>query len=54
MSNIVAQSISGGAPRQSTHYKSGLIFDFDVSRDGQLAIARGTQSRDVVLIRKFQ
>ena len=54
VSNIVAQPIDGGAPRQLTHYDSGHIFWFDISRDGQLALARGSQSSDVVLIRKFQ
>jgi hypothetical protein len=52
--NIVAQPIGGGAPKQLTHYNSGRIFWFDIARDGQLALARGSQSSDVVLIRKFQ
>jgi hypothetical protein len=51
---IVAQPIDGGAPKQLTHYNSGRIFWFDISRDGQLALARGSQSSDVVLIRNFQ
>jgi len=54
VSNIVAQPIIGGAPRQLTHFKSGSIFRFGLSRDGRLALARGSQSSDVVLIRKFQ
>ena len=54
VSNIVAQPIDGGAPRQLTHYDSGHIFWFDISRDGQLALARGTNSSDVVLIRNFR
>ena len=53
VSNIVAQPIDGGPHRQLTHYTSGPIFAFAWSRDGDLAIARGTQSRDVVLIRNF-
>jgi hypothetical protein len=54
VSNIVAQPIDGGAPRQLTHYDSGHIFQFAISRDGQLALARGGESSNVVLIRKFQ
>ncbi|HET7100512.1 MAG TPA: DPP IV N-terminal domain-containing protein, partial [Terriglobia bacterium] len=54
VSNIVAQPIDGGTPRQLTHYDSGHIFWFDISSAGQLALARGSQSSDVVLIRNFQ
>jgi serine/threonine protein kinase/Tol biopolymer transport system component len=54
VSNIVAQPIDGGTPRQLTHYDSGHIFWFDISSAGQLALARGTQSSDVVLIRNSQ
>ena len=54
VSNIVAQPIDGGAPRQLTHYDSGRIFWFDISRDGLLALSRGSESSDVVLIRNFQ
>jgi serine/threonine protein kinase/dipeptidyl aminopeptidase/acylaminoacyl peptidase len=54
VSNLMAQPIDGGAPKQVTHYDSGHIFSFDISRGGQLALARGSQSSDVVLIRKFQ
>jgi Tol biopolymer transport system component len=50
-SNIVAQPIDGGVLKQLTHYDSELIFWFDISRDGQLPLARGSQSSDVVLIR---
>jgi len=53
VSNIEEQPIDGGAPRQLTHYDSGYIFRFDISRDGQLALARGSQSSDVVLIKGF-
>jgi eukaryotic-like serine/threonine-protein kinase len=54
VSNIVAQPIDGGAPKQLTHYDSVRIFWFDISGDGQIALARGTRSNDVVLIRNFQ
>jgi serine/threonine protein kinase/Tol biopolymer transport system component len=54
VSNIVEQPIAGGSPKQLTHYDSGRIFGLDVSRDGKLALARGTESSDVVLIKGFQ
>lgn len=54
VSNVWAQPLAGG-PRQITDFKSELIFDFAWSRDGkQLALARGTQTSDVVLIRNFR
>ena len=50
-SNLWAQPLSGGAPRQLTDFKSDLIFDYAWSRDGrQLALARGQVSSDVVLL----
>jgi eukaryotic-like serine/threonine-protein kinase len=50
-SNLWAQPLSGGAPRQLTDFKSDLIFDYAWSRDGrQLALARGQVSPDVVLL----
>ena len=53
VTNIVEQAIAGGPPRQLTHYTSGHIFSLAVSHEGELAIARGTESSDVVLIRNF-
>ena len=51
VSNIWSQPVTGGAPKQLTNFKSDLIFMFDLSRDGkQLAVSRGSVSRDVVLI----
>jgi Tol biopolymer transport system component len=55
VSNIWRQRLAGGAPTQITNFKSGQIFDFDWSRDGkQLALTRGTDSSDVILIRSFR
>ena len=55
VSNIWAQPVDGNAPRQLTHFKSHLIASFEWSRDGkQLALARGTEASDVVLIRNFR
>ncbi|MBZ5515009.1 MAG: serine/threonine-protein kinase [Acidobacteriia bacterium] len=55
VSNIWRQPLAGGPPKQITHFKSEQIFSFDWSRDGkQLALARGTTSRDAILIGDFQ
>jgi Tol biopolymer transport system component/predicted Ser/Thr protein kinase len=52
--NIWEQSLTGGPPRQITHFKSELIRDFDWSHDGkQLAVARGHLNSNVVLISNF-
>jgi len=49
------QPLDGGPPRQVTDFKSDRIFGFEWSRDGkQLALARGTESSDVVLISGFR
>jgi hypothetical protein len=50
ISNIWVQSISGGAPLQLTNFDSGLIYNFAFSPDGRLAMSRGHQVSDVVLI----
>ena len=55
LSNIQTQIIEGGPSRQLTNFKSDLIFSFAWSRDGkQLALARGTVNKDVVLISNFR
>ena len=55
VSNIVAQPLDGGPPKQITNFTSDRIFWFDISRDGrQFALSRGTQTSDVVLIRDFR
>lgn len=55
VSNIWALPIDGSSPSQLTNFKTDLIFKFALSRDGRkLVLARGTQTRDVVLIRDFR
>jgi Tol biopolymer transport system component len=50
-SNIWRQPIGGSPPVQVTDFRDGRIFNFAYSPDGkQLALSRGTFSRDVVLI----
>jgi Tol biopolymer transport system component len=52
--NIWEQSLTGGPPKQITHFKSELIRDFEWSHDGkQLAVARGHLNSNVVLISNF-
>jgi serine/threonine protein kinase/Tol biopolymer transport system component len=53
--NIWEQPLTGGPRRQLTNFKSGLIFDFDWSRDGkQLFLAKGESNSDVILISNFR
>ncbi len=55
VSNIWAQPIDGGAPKQLTDFQSDFISSWSWSPDGkQIAIARGSQTSDVVLIRDFR
>jgi hypothetical protein len=47
--------LDGGKPVRLTDFKTDQIFWFDLSRDGkQLALSRGTQTSDVILIRDFR
>ncbi len=54
VSNIWAQPVAGGPPKQITHFTSGAIFNFAWSKKGDLALSRGAQTSDVVLIRDFR
>ena len=52
---IWALPSTGGPPKQLTNFTTDSIFWFDWSRDGkQLAVARGKQLSDVVLITDFR
>jgi len=52
VSNIWVQPFDGGPPKQLTDFTAGLIFNFAWSQDGQqIALARGSWTADVVLIR---
>ena len=49
--NVWSQPLEGGKPKQLTHFTSDQIFSYAWSRDGkQLALSRGTQQSDVVLL----
>jgi len=55
VTNLWAQPIDGSPPKQLTNFASDRIFGFDFSRDGkQVALSRGTQTSDVVLISDFK
>jgi eukaryotic-like serine/threonine-protein kinase len=50
--NIWSVPLQGGQAKQLTKFTNGLIFAFQVSADGKnIAISRGTQTDDVILIR---
>jgi Tol biopolymer transport system component len=52
--NIWEQPVAGGPPKPVTHFTSDQIFWFDWSRDGRLALSRGTEPTDAVLIKNFR
>jgi serine/threonine protein kinase len=52
--NLWNQPLDGAQPTQLTHFESGQITSFAWSRDGQLALSRGVETRDVVLVRNFR
>jgi Tol biopolymer transport system component len=55
VSNIWERKLTGGPPKQITNFKSDLIFNFSWSRDGrQLALTRGSQKSDVILLTNFR
>ena len=55
VSNIWSLPLDGGKPVPLTDFKTDRIFWFDLSRDGkQLALSRGEQTSDVILIRDFR
>jgi Tol biopolymer transport system component/DNA-binding winged helix-turn-helix (wHTH) protein len=55
VSNLWAQPIDGGKPRQITNFTSDRINWFDFSHDGkQIAVSRGRTTGDVVLIKDFK
>lgn len=53
VSNVWAQPLNGGAPKQLTKFRSEKIARFAWSLGGRLAVSRGDITSDVVLIRDF-
>lgn len=55
VSNIWSYFLDGGQPKQVTNFQSEQIFAFAYSPDGkQIAVTRGSQTNDVVLLRDFK
>jgi len=53
VSNIWIQPLAGGKPRALTDFNSGSIYHFAFSMDGKrLFVARGTQTRDAILLKE--
>lgn len=53
--NVWEQPLAGGEPHQVTDFPSGRLFSFAWSRDGKtLLVAKGNETRDVVLISNFR
>ncbi|MGH9846146.1 MAG: DPP IV N-terminal domain-containing protein, partial [Blastocatellia bacterium] len=54
VSNIWSQPAAGGRAKQMTHFDTDRIVNFAWSRDGRLALSRGTDNIDVVMISNFR
>ncbi len=55
ISNIWSQVLTGERPKQLTHFSSDKIFSYAWSQDGKrLAVARGTETSDVVFVTNFR
>jgi TolB protein len=55
VSNLWAQPLVGGPPKQLTHFTDGIIFNYYWAPDGKrVALARGTITSDVVLINNLK
>jgi eukaryotic-like serine/threonine-protein kinase len=54
VSNIWTQPLAGGPPKRVAQFTSGNIFNFAWSPRGDMVLARGSVSSDMVLIRNLQ
>lgn len=54
VSNLWIQPLDGSAAKKITNFDSEEIFSYDLSRDGKIAVTRGTLTQDVVLIKDFR
>ncbi len=54
VSNLWMLPLNGGEPKQITNFDANLIFNFAISKDGRLAVTRGAEKSDVVLISSTQ
>jgi Tol biopolymer transport system component len=51
VSNIWSRPLDGTPPKRLTDFKSEEVFDFDISRDGDLVLSRGAVLSDAVIIK---
>jgi Tol biopolymer transport system component len=52
--NIWEQPVAGGPPQAVTHFTSDRIYGYGWSSDGRLALSRGGDLTDALLIKNFQ
>ncbi len=53
VSNVWRQALSGGDAKPLTDFKENRIFFFDWSRERKLVLVRGSDTRDLILVRDF-
>ena len=53
VSNVWRQALSGGEAKPLTPFKENRIFFFDWSRERKLVLVRGSDTRDLILVRDF-
>jgi Tol biopolymer transport system component len=53
VSNVWRQALSGGEAKPLTKFKENRIFFFDWSRERKLVLVRGSDTRDLILVRNF-
>lgn len=54
VTNVWKMDLNGEHPVQLTHYADGLIFNYAWLQDGKLALSRGDNHSDAILIRNFR
>jgi dipeptidyl aminopeptidase/acylaminoacyl peptidase len=53
--NLYAEPVTGGPPRQLTHYKSDHIRTYEITRDGRtLVLSRGNEVANALMISNFR
>lgn len=52
--NIWSQPLAGGRPKQLTRFDSNQIYSFAWSPKDRLALSRGAETRDVILLTNFR
>ena len=51
VTNLMLQSVDGGAPKQLTKFAKEVFYSFDFSPDGRLVLSRGFWTNDLVVLR---